>query len=180
MSDPSDSTAKNRLYIGMGSNHRPEDKFRCGMRLLREQELITVLRTSPVYETPPAGNGHSAAYLNAVIAIETPLQLIEIKVLLQNIEAQCGRVRRDADGTSSSQVALDLDILLFNDWAGYYNVGETMRQIPSPDIYRHAHIAIPLSDLLPDVTLGTKETPLRDVAEAFDTSQIKRRDDVTL
>jgi 2-amino-4-hydroxy-6-hydroxymethyldihydropteridine diphosphokinase len=180
MSDSSDSAAKNRLYIGIGSNHRPEAKLPCGMHQLRQREAVTVLATSPVYETPPVGNGGSAAYLNAVIAIETPLQLIEIKVLLQNIEAQCGRVRRNADGTPLSQVALDLDILLFNDWAGYYNVGETMRQIPSPDIYRHAHVAVPLSDLLPDVTLGTKQTPLRDLAEAFDTSQMKRRDDVTL
>jgi 2-amino-4-hydroxy-6-hydroxymethyldihydropteridine diphosphokinase len=175
-----DDTSTNRLYIGLGSNYQPEDKLACGMQLLREQDTLTVLAVSPVYETPPVGNGGSPAYLNAVIAIETSLALIEMKVLLQNIEAQCGRVRRDADGTPSQDVALDLDILLFNDWAGYYNVGETMRQIPNPDIYRHAHVALPLSDLLPDVTLGAQQKPLRELAEAFDTAQIVRRDDMSL
>jgi 2-amino-4-hydroxy-6-hydroxymethyldihydropteridine diphosphokinase len=99
--------------IALGSNlgDRHETLQRA-VRLLGEQSGVDRLNPSRWHETIPVGGpAGQDGFLNGALIIETsepPERLIKI---LQQVEGQCGRQRRERWGPRS----LDLDLLLYGD-----------------------------------------------------------------
>jgi 2-amino-4-hydroxy-6-hydroxymethyldihydropteridine diphosphokinase len=90
---------------------------------------------SSVWETPPAG-GEGPNFLNAVALVYTQLSADDLKYLvLRPIEAQLGRVRTDNPYDPRS---IDLDILIFDG------------KVVDEELWRHAHHAVPLAELIPE------------------------------
>jgi 2-amino-4-hydroxy-6-hydroxymethyldihydropteridine diphosphokinase len=155
-----------KVWIGAGSNQEAVENLRRGVDLLRD--VINVTGISQVYQSDAVA-GDSAAYLNAVVSAETELTLPELKAALVAIEDRCGRVRWQADGTKSKVVTLDFDILLADD-VREYQYGEKVYALPHPDIRRHAHTAIPLSDLFPGWIDPESGMSLRAIIKRMDVS----------
>ena len=163
----------NRVYIGVGSNDDPQANIRAGLRqLAAKTALITV---SPVYETAAIGGG--APYWNLAVCIQTPHKPDALKQMLTDIENAIGRVRYDAAGNKSQVVALDFDILLYNDEQRTYG----KRQIPHPEISRYAHVAVPLADIAADIQHPVTGEKISAIAARLRLdAAMQRRDDVVL
>lgn len=157
----------NRVYLSLGSNHNAALNLKSCLRLLRQH--VVVLAVSPVYETAPVGDGNRN-YLNAAVVIETQLDAVSLKEsILRPIEQSLGRDR------TSHLVAIDLDIVLFNQ--EQFTMGK--RQIPDPDLYEHAFIAIPLADIAPNYVHPITGDSLYTIAQGF-TERLQRRNDIRL
>ena len=121
-------------YLLLGSNIRPEAHLPQALRLL--QQRLPVVAVSRVWETPPVGMTGPAFY-NAAVGIRTALPPDVLKTeVLRPIEAQLGRVR-PADKWAPRPI--DLDLVIYGG------------RVVDPDLWRYAHVAVPLSELLPDL-----------------------------
>ncbi|GJQ28632.1 MAG: hypothetical protein HBSAPP03_05160 [Phycisphaerae bacterium] len=95
-------------YIVLGSNDRAEERLPRGFTLL--SRIGRVVKATSVHESPPAGRGPGANYLNAAAALTTTLPAAEVRRRLKAIERECGR-----GGEAPGHIALDLDLCLIGD-----------------------------------------------------------------
>lgn len=118
----------------LGSNIRPEHNLPLAVERL--QQLVDVVRSSSVWESPPVGSD-DADFLNAALLIRTPLEAAVLKKeVLLPLEAQLGRVRRR---DKNAPRTIDLDLITFD--------GQLLDQT----LWHYAHRAVPVSDLLPNL-----------------------------
>lgn len=96
-----------------------------------------------LFETPPIGGpGGQGAFLNSTAVIETRYSTAELLALLQAIEIDLGRVRKQRWDRRS----LDLDIVLYGDF-----VGETLQlKLPHPRYTARTFVLAPAVDVAPD------------------------------
>jgi 2-amino-4-hydroxy-6-hydroxymethyldihydropteridine diphosphokinase len=115
----------------------------------------------------------SANYLNAIIVCDTPSEAERLKNdILVPIENRLGRTR-----DPESEVPIDLDIILFND--AQFQLGK--RQIPAPDIYERAYVAVPLADVAPELSHPATGEMFQQIAERFwDDPSVTLRTDIVL
>lgn len=167
------------VYIGVGSNHNAAANMRKGIHQLREK--VRILRLSPVYESRAEETADAPNYWNAAVAIETALAPAALKAVLVQIEDACGRVRRDADGQKSKIVALDFDILLYEDRTISYDYDGKSYALPHPDIVKYAHTTVPLADITPDRVHPTSGQTIAVLASRLgDAAALKRLDNIVI
>ncbi|XHR30322.1 MAG: 2-amino-4-hydroxy-6-hydroxymethyldihydropteridine diphosphokinase [Chthoniobacteraceae bacterium] len=108
---------------------------------------------SAIYETEPVDcDPGTAAYLNAVIEIESSLEPLALLAALQTIEHAQGR---PADHGYHAPRTLDLDLL----YAGERVLQSAALTLPHPRIAQRRFVLRPLSDLHPGLILpGTRKT----------------------
>lgn len=122
----------NRVCLILGSNIDPERNIL--QALDRLGRMFPLEGVSAVWETPAVGSD-GPNFLNAAVVIYTSLQALELKEqVLRPLEARMGRVRT-AD--KNAPRTLDIDIVAWNE------------VILDHDIWRHAHLAVPVAELLP-------------------------------
>ncbi|MGP1666483.1 MAG: 2-amino-4-hydroxy-6-hydroxymethyldihydropteridine diphosphokinase, partial [Rhodanobacter sp.] len=79
-------------YIALGSNlGDPRQHVLKAMDALASLPGTSALRRSRLYLTPPWGLLEQPAFVNAVVALETPLAPLVLLDALQAIEQQAGR-----------------------------------------------------------------------------------------
>jgi len=93
-------------------------------------------RASGVYRSPDC-TGTGAAYLNLVVAFESPASPRELRERFRRLEHAAGR-RREGAGP----VALDIDLLLHGD-----RVQNGPPRLPRPEILGAPHVLAPLAEL---------------------------------
>lgn len=148
-----------RAFIGIGSNIDPEKNIRQALGRLSQAANLTAIST--FYREPALGRPDDPAFYNGVVAIETDLPPLRLKLdLLRGIEADLGR-RRTSDKYASRTI--DLDLLLYDDCV----LSNNELTLPDPDILERAFVAIPLCELAPDLLLPGSGLPIRRVAERF-------------
>jgi 2-amino-4-hydroxy-6-hydroxymethyldihydropteridine diphosphokinase len=136
-------TMLSRAWIGLGSNLGDRrGTLETAIRALREVPGVIVQRVSSFLETEPVGGpAGQGMYLNAAAALETTLDPFELLRVLQQIEAQLGRVRTIRWGARS----LDLDLLLFED-----SIIDTPElSVPHPRLASRRFVLEPLAELAP-------------------------------
>lgn len=110
---------------------------------------------SRVYETEPVGVQPKFAglpYLNAVLIVETDLDLESLREHFASIEARAGRVR---EGDRFAPRTLDIDVLYAGDW----QVATPTLTVPHPRWAERRFVVQPLADVRPDLVLpGCAET----------------------
>lgn len=129
-----------RALLGLGSNLGERE------RLLAEaiDSLDGVTAVSSVYETDPVGGpGGQGAFLNLVVAIETPLTPRQLLGVCHRLESAANRVRIERWGPRT----LDVDIL----WMDGIVVDEPDLQIPHPRMFERRFVLEPLAEIAPDV-----------------------------
>lgn len=146
-------------YIGLGSNIEPAHNLKLAVQALQQEGLpgaTRLLAISSVWSSPPLG-GEGPQFLNAAASLTTTLGADELKTrVVRPIEAAQGRVRtadRNAPRT------LDIDLLVYD--------GEEL----DTEIWQAAHIALPLSELLPGRAHPLSGEPLAEAAHRLAQSQ---------
>ncbi len=150
-----------RAVVALGSNVDSERNLPLAFSKMRRQAGVTVLRQSACYRTAPV-HGIGPEFLNAAALIDTTLSPGGLRRTLRAIEADMGRIRT---GDRNAPRPIDLDVVLFEGFSG--EVDGT--RIPDPDLARHAHLAVPVADVVPDWEYPSAGTVLRTIADPFRT-----------
>lgn len=129
-------------YLGLGANlSDPEEQLQEALERLNLACEVEVTRVSTFYRNPPLGPENQPWYINAVARVRTRLGPEELLRLLQQIEADMGRVRGERWGPR----IIDLDLLLYN--------GEVIFTpnlvVPHPEMHRRGFVLAPLAEIAP-------------------------------
>jgi 2-amino-4-hydroxy-6-hydroxymethyldihydropteridine diphosphokinase len=141
-------------FIGLGSNlssqsegieKNPQNQVTDAIKSITENPKITLLAVSSLYQTSAIGPGDQPDYVNAAITIETCLDAYALLVVLQQIENQQGRIRKEHWGART----LDLDILIY----GQLIENTAQLTLPHPRAHERAFVLAPLTDLNPNLVI---------------------------
>jgi 2-amino-4-hydroxy-6-hydroxymethyldihydropteridine diphosphokinase len=144
------------VYIGLGGNlpsiaGAPEATLASAAERLAS--LGRVARRSRLYSTAPVGFASQPHFVNAVVALETGLDLRALLDVLLGIEREFGRDR--SISIPNGPRTLDLDILLY----GTEVIHAAALQVPHPRLAGRAFVLAPLSEIAPDAPVpGTGQT----------------------
>ena len=129
------------VAIGLGSNLGESRSILTGaIDRLRSHPQIEVIAVSSWHLTAPIGPPQPD-YLNGCTTIETSLEPLALLAILQEIETDFGRVRREIWGART----LDLDLLLY----GHSTIDLPTLQIPHPHMLERAFVLTPLAEIAP-------------------------------
>lgn len=155
-------------YIGLGSNIEPAHNLQQAVATLRHAALpgqTRLLAVSSAWSSPARGS-NGPQFLNAAAKLTTQLDPEALKLeVLRSLEAAQGRVRtidRNAPRT------LDIDLLVYDD------------QEIDAEIWLAGHIALPLSELLPELTSQASGETLLAAAARLAASQPSQRSELVL
>lgn len=132
-------------YIALGANLGDRAaNLRAALDQLNATSGVRVVAASSFLENPSIGGPPDAPpFLNAVAAVETSLEPVDLLDRLLEIERQMGRVRE----RQNDPRPIDLDILLFSDRI----VVSPKLTIPHPRMHERLFVLQPLAEIAPDV-----------------------------
>lgn len=128
-------------WIGLGANlGDARAALRAAVQAMAGLPGTRLLCLSSLYRSAPVDAG-GPDYLNAVAALDTRLEPMELLHALQAIELAAGRERpyRNAPRT------LDLDLLLY----GEQRIASRELSVPHPRLAERAFVLLPLAELRP-------------------------------
>lgn len=132
-------------YLCLGSNIGDKVGYvQQAVKMLTATGMVTVVRSSALYETEPWGNKDLDWFVNAVIEVKTKLSPRELLDLCKNTEIQMGRKTVKSDKYEAR--IIDIDILFYGDLL----VDEPDLKIPHEHLHERAFALVPLLELIPD------------------------------
>ncbi len=149
----------NDAYLIVGSNIQPETNTHRALRLLCS--CCHVLEVSTTWETKAVGST-GPDFLDTALHIKTDFSQENLKYqVLRKIEHELGRKRSE---DKNAPRTIDLDIVVFNDL------------VVDENLWTHAYLAIPVSELLPDLIDPHSGVSLKQIAAmiSFNTVAIPR------
>ena len=102
---------------------------------------VKILRRSSFYETPAWPDPGQPAFVNAVAAVETAHQPVELLALLHGVETEFGRMR----SAPNAPRTLDIDLL---DYDG--RVTSDGLILPHPRMAERSFVLVPLAEAAPE------------------------------
>lgn len=129
------------VYLGLGSNIRPEENLSLGLRELRR--LYGDLDVSSVYRSAAVGF-EGDDFLNLVLRLRSEETPAEICNEIERLHNLAGRDRSSEKWVSRP---LDIDLLLYNDLV----IDERPVRVPRSDILEYSFVLRPLAELAPDL-----------------------------
>jgi 2-amino-4-hydroxy-6-hydroxymethyldihydropteridine diphosphokinase len=134
------------ILIGLGANlpsqaGQPADTLKRALGEL-ERQGVEIREVSAFYETPAWPDPADPAFVNAVAAVKTSLQPVELLMLLHGVETDFGRLR----SASNAPRTLDLDLL---DYDGRV-ITEARLTLPHPRMAMRSFVLVPLRDVAPN------------------------------
>jgi 2-amino-4-hydroxy-6-hydroxymethyldihydropteridine diphosphokinase len=154
------------VYIALGSNISPRIFYlRKGVWGIKNIG-VRIKKISSIYRTSPVGNEDQPYFLNAVLLGETQLSPLDLLTKLQEIEKECGRVRKNHGGPRT----LDLDLLLYDK----LQLKGAKLILPHPRMHERKFVLFPLLEIAPRLCspLGI---PYRKYLAQLDSKQKIRR-----
>jgi len=134
-----------RVYIGLGSNlAEPAEQLRQALVALEHLPDTRLAAVSSFYVSDSLLPGQPR-YTNAVAALDTGLEPLQLLDALQAIELDQGRERHERWGPRT----LDLDILLF----GQRLIDEPRLRVPHYHMHVRAFVLYPLAELAAELQL---------------------------
>ncbi|WP_028114477.1 2-amino-4-hydroxy-6-hydroxymethyldihydropteridine diphosphokinase [Ferrimonas kyonanensis] len=132
----------NRCHIALGSNLGPSvDHLHAAIRAIDGLDHTQVIASSSLYTSPPMAGMKQPDYTNAVIAIDTALDALELLDALQEIERAQGRERHLRWGART----LDLDIISY----GRHCLNLPRLTVPHYGVAERAFVLLPLFEIAP-------------------------------
>jgi 2-amino-4-hydroxy-6-hydroxymethyldihydropteridine diphosphokinase len=133
------------ILIALGGNlpsraGQPADTLKRALGEL-ERQGVEIREVSAFYETPAWPDPTAPAFVNAVAAVKTGLQPVELLMLLHGLETDFGRLR----SASNAPRTLDLDLL---DYDGRV-MAEPLLTLPHPRMATRSFVLVPLRDVAP-------------------------------
>ncbi|WP_095109524.1 2-amino-4-hydroxy-6-hydroxymethyldihydropteridine diphosphokinase [Pseudomonas sp. Irchel 3E20] len=130
-----------RIYIGLGSNlAAPAEQLRHALEAMAHLPQTRLVGTSAFYQSDSLLPGQPR-YTNAVAALDSSLEPLQLLDALQAIENDQGRERLERWGPRT----LDLDILLYGDRL----IDEPRLKVPHYQVHLRAFVLYPLAELAP-------------------------------
>jgi 2-amino-4-hydroxy-6-hydroxymethyldihydropteridine diphosphokinase len=153
-------------YVGLGSNlGKSTDTLAAALAELERIPGTRVVKRSSLYRSAPLGYAEQPEFVNAVAALDTSLQPLELLHELQAVEARHGRSRSFANAPRT----LDLDLLLFSNKV----VHEQGLTLPHPRMHERAFVLKPLVEIAPDVEVPGRGAA-KDLLERCATQDVER------
>ena len=144
-----------RAYVALGANiGEPVRHLRAAAADLVALPGTRVVARSSLYRSAPVGLVDQPDFINAVVAIDTPLEPLPLLHALLAIEARHGRVR----SVPNAPRTLDLDLLMH----GAAVLESPELTLPHPRMHERAFVLLPLLEIAPDAVL-----PGRGAARSF-------------
>jgi len=133
------------ILIALGANlpspaGPPTATLRAALARLEEQG-VKILSVSSFYETPAWPDPAQPAFVNAVAAVESTLQPVELLTLLHGVETDFGRLR----SAPNAPRTLDIDLL---DYDGKRMADGVM--LPHPRMAERSFVLVPLAQVAPN------------------------------
>ena len=133
------------ILIALGANlpsHAGEPVQTQQRALARLAEMgVEILAVSGFYETPAWPDIADPPFVNAVAAVKTRLQPVELLALLHGVETEFGRMR----SAPNAPRTLDIDLI---DYQGRVMDGPLM--LPHPRAAARVFVLVPLAEVAPD------------------------------
>jgi 2-amino-4-hydroxy-6-hydroxymethyldihydropteridine diphosphokinase len=131
------------IMIALGGNlpfgaGQPADTLKRALGEL-ERQGVEIREVSAFYETPAWPDPADPPFVNAVAAVKTSLQPVELLILLHGVETDFGRLR----SASNAARTLDLDLL---DYDGRVLAGPELT-LPHPRMTTRSFVLVPLRDV---------------------------------
>jgi 2-amino-4-hydroxy-6-hydroxymethyldihydropteridine diphosphokinase len=150
--------------IGLGSNvgdrRRTLDR---ALELLDRLPAVQVIARSRWHETTPVGGPPGQGpFLNGAALLETALEPLPLAMVLWEIEAQLGRVRRERWGPRT----LDLDLLLYDQLA----IDTPLLRVPHPRMTWRRFVLEPAAEIAPSMVHPTIGWTIARLLEHLSTS----------
>jgi len=134
---------QDQIILSLGSNQGDRiQAFHKALALLEEQS-VSLISFSKVYETPAWGF-ESTPFYNACVVVETDLEAEDVLQLLLDVEQRLGRHRTSEEGYQARTI--DLDLLFYNNEVHYTND----LKVPHPKLHQRNFVLAPLMDVAPD------------------------------
>jgi 2-amino-4-hydroxy-6-hydroxymethyldihydropteridine diphosphokinase len=151
--------------IALGGNVGDvRDTFRRAISMICGMTQAGLMARSCDYRTPPWGETEQPPFINAAIAIDTPLDPHALMFTLHRIEQRFGRDR--AREQRWGPRSLDLDLLAYDD----VSLDAGGLTLPHPRLFERAFVLVPLAEIASDRRIGGR-TPAEALA-GLDTSGI--------
>lgn len=142
-----------RAYIGLGANlDHPAAQLQRALIELTGLPDTQLTSHSHVYRSKPLGLQDQPDFLNAVAALQTRLEPLELMRHLHAIEERHGR-RRSPDSHWGPRT-LDLDLLLYAD----LSLQTPELTLPHPELHKRSFVLYPLAELAPDLVIPGQGT----------------------
>lgn len=133
------------MFVAVGSNIEPEVNVKKGLAKLAARTAVRGVST--FYRTRPLGRPEQDSFINGVVEVETGLGPRELKGVLREIEAECGRLWTE---DKYAPRTLDLDVIVYGDLV----ISEEGLTLPDPEVPARPFLAVPLAELAPGMTLA--------------------------
>ncbi|HMG85199.1 MAG TPA: 2-amino-4-hydroxy-6-hydroxymethyldihydropteridine diphosphokinase [Terracidiphilus sp.] len=155
-------------YIALGSNLAsvagpPDATLAAAARRLGK--LGTLISRSSLYSTKPVGYAAQPRFVNAVVALDTPLEPRSLLDQLLAIEKEFGRDR--SKSIPNGPRTLDLDILLIDD----IETREAGLELPHPRLDQRAFVLVPLHEIAPQLRIAGRGKTVEHLLEKLHQTQ---------
>lgn len=137
------------------------------VRELLVSNRVAIKRESSIYETAAWGIEDQASFLNQVLEIDTSRTPDKLLELMNSIENEMGRVRKEKWG----ERLIDIDLLYFGDQV----VSSDVLTVPHPEIQNRRFTLLPLAEIVAEgihPLLQKSQSELLDICE--DNLEVKR------
>jgi 2-amino-4-hydroxy-6-hydroxymethyldihydropteridine diphosphokinase len=134
-------------YIALGSNlDRPREQVARGFEHLAALPRTQLIARSPLYGSVPFGPVEQGDFVNAVAAVLTRLEPLELLRALKRLETELGR---EQPIVRWGPRLIDLDLLVYAD----QRLESPELTIPHSGITQRNFVLYPLRDLAPDLAI---------------------------
>lgn len=154
------------VYLGLGSNIGDRVGYiQQATSLLGGDENIKIVSTSSFYETEPWHFSSENWFVNAVIAISTPLYPYQLLKVCQRVENQLGRTRTSNEYEDRT---IDIDILFYdNQVIDEVNDGQRL-VVPHERIHQRAFMLVPMLEIAPGFVHPVLKKSITDIYDEID------------
>jgi len=153
--------------IALGGNVGDvRDALNHAVAMLCDGADVRLLARSSDYRTPPWGVEDQPSFVNAAIAVATPLQPHALLARMKEIESRLGRDR--GSGRRWGPRTIDLDLIAYDDIV--LNAADLT--LPHPRWRERAFVLVPLAEIAPERVIGGIK--VRDALARTDATGIER------
>lgn len=159
------TTATALAYVALGANlDAPDVRVREAIAWLDAPPFGHVVMRSSLYRTAPVGKLDQPDFINAVVALQTPLAPRDLMRALLELEARLGRVRAERNGPRR----IDLDLIAYEQ----RRIDTPELQLPHPRALERAFVMVPWAEIAPDARVAGQR--VADVAARMPCHDIAR------
>lgn len=139
------------ILLGLGANllhpvhGEPINSLNVAVKELSKLGL-TITHQSSWYKTAPVPVSDQPWFVNAVLAVQTHLNISDLLELLHSVERNFGRIR---DVKWEARV-LDLDLLAYGTVVSQNQDQKVGDVVPHPHMHERAFVLAPLAEICPD------------------------------